>query len=200
MSKTISIHDGARDIARKRFPRYNPAVSISAHLTPEPERRLWIILENMRRSGEWADLKIGALTAFAAAELAFLKIPAPAGPLGFLTLASLTAALPLGVFAFAPLARLPAFLSFLDEPKHKTSVNDCLLAVEDVAKYTQGELVNRLDRYLGGGITATPYYEDIVGQIVARASVAARKQRLFRASCALVGAGQLCLLARLLWR
>ena len=175
-------------------------MSISAHLTPEPERRLWIIFENMRHAAEWADREIGALTAFAAAELAFTKILAPSGPLGFLTLASLTAALPLGVFAFAPLARLPAFLSFLDEPKHKTSASDCLISVDDLAKYTQGELVNRLDCYLGGGVTATPYYEDIVGQIVARASVAARKQRLFRASCALVGFGQLCLLAQLLRR
>jgi hypothetical protein len=159
-----------------------------------------LILESMRHAAEWADRKIGAVTAFAAAELAFIKILAPAGPLGFLTLVSLTAALPLGVFAFAPLARLPNFLSFLDEEKHKTSVNDCLIAVEDLAKYTQGELINRLDRYLGGGITATPYYEDIVGQIVAHASIAARKQRLFRASCLVVGAGQLCLLVQLLAR
>ncbi len=103
----------------------------------------------------------------------------PRAALGFLARAALAAALPLGVFAFAPLARLPKFLSFLDEEKHKTSVNDCLIAFEDLAKYTQGELINRLDRYLGGGITATPYYEDIVGQIVEHASIAARKQRLF---------------------
>ncbi|HXT00040.1 MAG TPA: hypothetical protein VN915_05160, partial [Elusimicrobiota bacterium] len=161
-------------------------MSISAHLTPEPERRLTLILENMRHEGEWADKKIGALTAFAASELAVAHFIAPPGPLGFLTLLALTAALPLGVFAFSPLARLPAVLAFLDEAKHKTSVNDCLVAVEDLAKYTQGELINRLDRYLGGGITATPYYEDIVGQIVARASVAARKRRLFRAACLVV--------------
>jgi hypothetical protein len=175
-------------------------VSISAHLTPEPERRLTLILENMRHEGDRVDMKIGALTAFAAAELAFTKILAPTGALGFLTVASLAAALPLGVFAFAPLARLPKFLSFLDEPKHKTSVNDCLIDPVDLAKYTQGELVNRLDRYLGGGITATPYYEDIVGQIVASASVAARKLRLFRAVCALAGFAQACLFAQAFWR
>ena len=159
-------------------------MSISAHLTPEPERRLTLILENMRHEGEWADKKIGALTVFAAAELVLAR---PAGPFSFL----LAVALPLGVFAFAPLARLPSILSFLDADKHKTSVNDCLIAVEDLAKYSQGELINRLDRYLGGGITATPYYEDIVGQIVARASVAARKRRLFRAACLIVGIAQL---------
>lgn len=172
-------------------------VSISAHLTPEPERRLTLILENMRHAGEYADRKIGAMTAFAAVELIFLRFMTPEGPFGSAAAAALTAVLPLGVFAFAPLARLPKFLSFLDEAKHKTSVNDCLIAVEDLAKYTQGELIGRLDRYLGGGITATPYYEDIVGQIVAYASIAARKQRLFKAACVIVGAAQLCLLAQL---
>ena len=175
-------------------------MSISAHLTPEPERRLTLILENVRHEGEWADKKIGALTALAAAELAFSRFAPAGGPVGFATAAALAVALPLGVFSFAPLARLPAFLSFLDEAKHKTSVNDCLVAVEDLAKYTQGELINRLDRYLGGGITATPYYEDIVGQIVARASTAARKRRLFRASCLVVGLAQLGLLAQLFLR
>jgi len=175
-------------------------MSISAHLTPEPERRLWIIFENMRRAVESADVKIGALTAFAAAELAFIAPSAPVGPLALLILASLSAALPLGVFALAPLSRLPAWLSFLEPAKDKTSVNDCLIAPEDVAKYTQKELTHRLDKYLGGGITATPYYEDIVGQIVAHASAAARKQRLLRATCAAVGVGQLCLLARLIAR
>lgn len=175
-------------------------MSISAHLTPEPERRLTLILENMRHEGEWADKKIGALTAFAAAELAFARFAPSSGLLAFWTAAALAVALPLGVFAFAPLARLPAFLSFLDEGKHQTSVNDCLVAVEDLAKYTQGELINRLDRYLGGGITATPYYEDIVGQIVARASAAARKQRLFRAECLVVGLAQLGLFAQLFFR
>jgi hypothetical protein len=172
-------------------------MSISAHLTPEPERRLTLILENVRHEGEWADKKIGALTAFAAAELAFTR---SGGALGFATAVALAAALPLGVFAFAPLARLPAFLSFLDVGKHKTSVNDCLIAVEDLAKYSQGELINRLDRYLGGGITATPYFEDIVGQIASRSNVAARKRRLFRAQCALVGLAQIGLLAQALLR
>jgi hypothetical protein len=173
-------------------------VSISAHLTPEPERRLWLILESMRHAIETNDRRIGALTAFAAAELMFVKFLAPAGALGLLTLAALAAALPLGVFAFSPLARLPAFLSFLDDPKHATSPNDCLIAVDDLAKHTRAELVLRLDKYLGGGVTATPYYEDVVGQTIEFALIASRKQRLFRASCAVVGFAQLCLFAQLL--
>jgi hypothetical protein len=175
-------------------------MSISAHLTPEPERRLWIIHESMRRAIELHDGKIATLTGFAAAELAFMALRPPAGALAFLTRAALAAALPLGVFAFSPLARLPGFLSFLDEPKHATSVNDCLIAIDDVAKHTQAELVLRLDKYLGGGVTATPYYEDIVGQAIASALIASRKARLFRVSCAVVGFAQLCLFAQILGR
>jgi hypothetical protein len=175
-------------------------MSISAHLTPEPERRLWTIFDVVNRSAEWTETKIGALTAFAAAQLAFLKLASPSGPLGLLALVSLGAALPLGLFAFAPLSRLPSWLAFLGPAKEKTSVNDCLISFEDLAKYTQNELINRLDRYLGGGVTATPYYEDIVGQIARTAGVAARKQRLLRASCIVVGFGQLCLFGQLILR
>ena len=174
-------------------------MSISAHLTPEPERRLWLILENMRRSVEWADMKIGALTAFAAGQLAFFRILTPSNPLGFAALAALTAALPLGVFAFAPLTRIPQWLSFLEPKRDKPTTDDCLISVEDLSKYSHGELIFRLDKYLGGGITATPYYEDVVGQIVERAKVAARKQRLFSIACLVVGIGQLGLLAQLVW-
>ena len=172
-------------------------MSISAHLTPEPERRLWTILESVRRSVESADLKIAAITAFAASEIAFLHIASEKGALNAAALAILTAALPLGVFAFSPLTRAPKPLSFLDPAKDKTGPNDNLISADDLALYTQGELIHRLDKYLGGGITGTLYYEDIIGQIVDRAGVASRKQRLFRAACFLVGGGQLCLLARL---
>jgi hypothetical protein len=173
-------------------------MSVSAHLTPEPERRLWLILESMRHAVDSADLRIGALTAFAAAELAFIRSLLPAGPLGFLVLASLTAALPLGVFAFAPMKRLPKWLQFLEPQKDKIRADDSLILVDDLVKYSHGDLIFRLDKYLGGGITATPYYEDIVGQIVENARVAARKQRLLRAACFIVGAGQLGLLWLLL--
>ncbi len=173
-------------------------MSVSAHLTPEPERRLWLILESMRHAVDSADLRIGAITAFAAAELAFLRIRMPADGPGFLTMAALTAALPLGVFAFTPMKRLPKWLRFL-EPRHgKMSAEDSLISVDDLVKYSHGDLIFRLDKYLGGGITATPYYEDIVGQIVENARVAARKQRLFLASCVVVGAGQLGLLGQLI--
>ncbi|MDD5302677.1 MAG: hypothetical protein PHS14_06155 [Elusimicrobia bacterium] len=175
-------------------------MSVSAHLTPEPERRLWLILESMRHAVDWADLRIGALTAFAVAELAFIKILLPVGPPGFLALVSLTVALPLGVFAFAPLKRLPKWLHFLEPHKGRMSADDSLITVDDLVKYSHGDLIFRLDKYLGGGITATPYYEDIIGQIVENARAASRKQSLFRAECVVVGIGQLGLLGQLIWR
>ena len=175
-------------------------MSISAHLTPEPERRLWLIFVSMRRAAERTEAKAGALAAFAAVELGFLRFAAPPGPLSILAVVSLGASLPLGLLAFVPFPRPPSWLDFLGPSRDKTSVNDNLLSVDDLAKYTQNELINRLDRYLGGGVTATPYFEDIVGQIARAAVVAARQQRLLRLSCAAVGVGQLCLLAQLILR
>lgn len=175
-------------------------MSVSAHLTPEPERRLWLILESMRHEVDSADLRIAALTAFAAAELAVLRVLGPAGASGLTALALLTAALPLGVFAFAPLRRLPSWLRFLEPHRDKMRADDSLITVDDLVKYSHGDLIFRLDKYLGGGITATPYYEDIVGQIVENARVAWRKQRLLRWACAAVGAGQLLLLGQAGWR
>jgi len=175
-------------------------MSVSAHLTPEPERRLWLILESMRHEADGADMRIAALTAFAAAELAFIKILLPVEWPGFLALLSLTSALPLGVFAFAPLKRLPPWLQFLEPRRGKMKAEDSLVSVDDLVKYSQGDLIFRLDKYLGGGITATPYYEDLIGQIVEHARCAGRKQRLLRAACVVVGAGQVGLLAQLILR
>jgi hypothetical protein len=175
-------------------------MSVSSHLTPEPERRLWAILENMQRSVESADLRIGAVTAFAALELAFIKAAAPAGLLGFLTPALLALALPLGVFAFSPLTGIPKWIYAPEPRKDKPSIDHCLISADDIAKYTQNELIHRLDKYLGGGITATPYHEDLVGQIVVHARIAVRKQRLFNVSGAVVGIAQLGVLGGLLSR
>ena len=175
-------------------------MSISSHLTPEPERRLWTILESMQRSVEGADLRIGAITAFAAIELAFIKMLAPAGPLALPTLALLSPALPLGVFAFSPLTGVPKWLYTPKPHKDKPSIDHCMILAEDIAKYAHGELIYRLDKYLGGGITATPYHEDLVGQIVIHARIAVRKQRLFNAACIIVGIAQLGVLGQLLWR
>lgn len=173
-------------------------MSVSAHLTPEPERRLWLILESLRQGVESADWKIGGLTAFAALELALLRLLIPPGLPAFLAAAALASALPVGVLAFAPLTRLPKWLLFLEPRRERATADDSLIVAEDIVKYSHGELIFKLDKYLGGGITATPYYEDVVGEILLNAKTAVRKRRLLRAACVLVGAGQFALLARLL--
>ena len=98
-------------------------MSVSSHLTPEPERRLWVILEHMQHSVEWTDHKIGAITAFAVIELALVKMLAPAGLLGFLTLLLLALALPIGVFAFSPLTGLPKWLYTPELHKDSASID-----------------------------------------------------------------------------
>ena len=173
-------------------------MSVSSHLTPEPERRLWTILESVEHAAEWTDKKIAALTAFAAAELIFIKLLAPATPMGYLGLVFLSAALPLGVFAFSPLTGAPQRLTVLEPLRKKHSIDDCLLVPDDIANYAHGELIQLLDKYLGGGITSTRYYEDIIGQIVVHARISKRKQRLFRTACIVVGIGQIGLLGRLI--
>jgi hypothetical protein len=171
-------------------------MSVSSHLTPEPERRLWLILESARHAAEWSDKKIGALTMFAALELIYVRLMAVPGALnGFAGLA-LTAVLPLGVFAFSSLTGKPRWHPFQKAAADKPRSADNLVSVDDLAKYSHGELIGRLDWYLGGGITSTQYYEDIVGQIVISARVATRKERLFRVCCFIAGAAQLALLAQ----
>ncbi len=65
------------------------------------------------------------------------------------------------------------------------------------ARSPRNELIHKLDKYLGGGITATQYYEDIVGLILADARVARRKRRWLAILFWLVGVGQAGVLLRL---
>jgi len=169
-------------------------MSVSSHLNPEPERRLWIIHENVRRAAEWTDIKLGALMAFAAVQMVLIKVVVPAGPLANLALALLAVVLPAALVALSPLIEARRQLPLIDPGMDKRNSGDCLIVPHDIAKYPQVELVIRLDKYLGGGVTATPYYEDIVGQIVTGARIATRKRRLFLGVCLLAGVVQLGLL------
>jgi hypothetical protein len=169
-------------------------MSVSAHLSPEPERRLWLILGSLKEAADRADWKVAALTAFSAAQLALLP------GADWLVSSALGAAIPLGVFAFSPLARAPRWLRFAEPARGRAKVEDSFLNPEDLVKYTHGDLIFRLDKYLGGGITATPYYEDLVGQITESAVVAARKKRLLRGLWLLVSVAQFDLLFRLAGR
>lgn len=176
------------------------AMSVSSHLNPEPERRLWIIHENLRRTVEWTDLKLGALTGFAALQLALIRYLLPYGPASFTAMVLLAVILPVGLLALSPLIEMPVRTPLLEPRPDKLAAIESLLEASDISKHPQVELVNRLDKYLGGGITATPYYEDIVGQIVINARLVSRKRRLLTAACSLAGVAQLAFLGRLLWR
>ncbi len=154
-------------------------MSVSAHLSPEPERRLWIIHENLRQAVDGYDARIAALTALCAAEAVVLRSPSMACLAG------------LGIAALTPFWRAPRSFSFLEPSRRRQSVDDSLILAEDLIKYSHGELIYRLDKYLGGGITATPYYEDVVGRILEHAHQAARKRRVLAALCALAALGQL---------
>lgn len=173
-------------------------MSVSSHLNPEPERRLWILHGNMRRAIGRTDLKLGGLMAFSAAQMALIKVLVPGSPLAYPALALLSAVLPIGLIALSPFIETQRQLPALDPRMDKRHADDCLIVPHDIAKYPQIELVIRLDKYLGGGVTATPYYEDIVGQIAVSARIATRKRRLFLAACVPAGIVQFGLLWQLL--
>jgi hypothetical protein len=159
-------------------------VSVSSHLTPQPEQRLWNILETMRHAAERAETSLAVLAAVAALESWALKSWLPSG------------AAVLAFVGLAPWRRLSGFLSFLDWGRGKQAPADSLVSVDDMVKYSHGELINRLDRYLGGGITATQYYEDLIGEALTHARLAARRRRLLKAAWILFALGQLGWLAR----
>lgn len=154
----------------------------------------------MRRAVEWTDIKLWALMAFAAAQMLVVKAVAPAEMSVYLDLALLAAVLPVALFGLSPLTEAQRHFSLIDPGMDKRQQGDCLILPHDIAKYPQIELVIRLDKYLGGGVTTTPYYEDIVGRILINARIATRKRRIFLAGCVPAGLVQLALLWQLVWR
>ena len=89
-------------------------MSVSSHLSPEPERRLWIIHGNLHRSIERTDLKLWALTAFSAAQMVLVAVVVPGGPFSRPALALLAAVLPLGLFALSSFVEVQRQFPFLD--------------------------------------------------------------------------------------
>lgn len=166
-------------------------MSVSSHLNPEPERRLWLMHEKMRAASYGADIKLAGLAAFALLELALLGSPDQRAAYAAALL--LCAVLPLCLFAVSPFMEAQGPVKPLDG-REKPRPGDSMLTPRDLAKYPQMELVILLDRYLGGGVSATPYYEDIVAQILLHARVAARKARFFVIGSAVALAAQLLLL------
>ena len=168
-------------------------MSVSSHLTPEPEHRLWVIHEKVRLAADRTDLKLAALAVFAGLELALLK-GGPRCGASYAAILLLCAVIPLCLFAFSPFIEAQGPVRALDG-NAKPQPGDSLITARDLAKYPQMELVTLLDRYLGGGITATRYYEDIVAQILLHARVTARKYRFFLIASAVALAAQLPLVA-----
>jgi len=173
-------------------------MSVSSHLTPDPERRLRLIHGNIQDSLKWADIRLGALTFLAAGQMAAIKFVAPEGAAAHAALLALCAVLPAGILGASPFMGTARQLPLLDPRKDGQHSGDPLIGEADIARYSQAELVNFLDRYLGGGITATPYYEDLVARIVISARIATRKNRLFGGACVLACFAQLALLVQLL--
>lgn len=173
-------------------------MSVSSHLNPEPERRLWIIHESVLRTIEWTDIKLISLAALCAGLLPVVRYAAPAGRLAGLAMALLAAVLPVALAAFSPLLEAHRKWPLIDPRLDKLHPGDSLIVAGDIAKCPQIELVILLDKYLGGGITSTQYYEDIVGRILLGARVAVRKRRLLLAACVPAAAALVCLLLLLL--
>jgi len=173
-------------------------MSVSSHLNPEPERRLWIIHESLRRDLEWTDVKSSVLAALAAGQAVAAGV-AGDGALAAACVAALSLASLFAVLGLSPLAEWRRHLPVGGAARGAPAApGDSMLSVRDLARYTQMELVTVLDRYLGGGITATQYYEDIVGRIAFCARIAARKRRFFLVSCLLAALAQPALLIILL--
>jgi hypothetical protein len=172
-------------------------MSVSSHLTPEPERRLWLILEAVTSELKWAEAKLAALAVLAAAELFGAAALGARGPAAAVASGALLLALVAGMLALLPLSRPAPWLSFLDDRGAKPASADCLIASDDLAKYSRSELILKLDRYLGGGVTTTQYYEDAVGQILSQARGASRKKRLLRGLVLVVAAAQICVASAL---
>jgi len=168
---------------------------ISSHLTPEPERRLWVILDNVRGRLETAERKAAGLAFFAAAQAAFLKVSTGGGPLVLAGASILGAAVLLAGAAVVPFYRAPRKPA---PPPETPSPDESLLFFGDLAKYSHAELVLKLEKYLGGGITGTPYHEDLIARIVVESRLAAFKHRLLRWAFAAAGLAQAAFLGSLL--
>lgn len=175
-------------------------MSVSSHLSPEPERRLWIIHENVRRSVEWTDTKLGILAVLAVLEIPVIFGGFRPGMLAYAGALLICLALPLALTGLSPFTETPKPVPLLDQPVGKMLPDDSFLLPRDLARYTHADLVFRLEKYLGGGITALRYHEDIVGRIIAASRVCVRKGRLFSAACAAALTAQLALVAAMLMR
>ncbi len=136
----------------------------------------------MRRAAVIADFKLGALAFFSLLEIALLRLDSAFGLIATAIVFLMAVVLVICLFAVSPFVETVARAPLRDHRLDQDGA-DSLISARDLASRPHMELVNQLDRYLGGGVTATPYYEDIVGHIAVTARAVVRKQRLFSLSC-----------------
>lgn len=175
-------------------------MSVSSHLTPDPERRLWIIHDRVQELLSVTDRKLWLFVLLAAVQIALVRFASPGGILAYISILVLSPALPLGAFALSPFVERTRPVPTHEPVPGKKGSAYSLLSERDLAGFSQADLTITLDKYLGGGITATPYYEDIIGQIVGGARIVVRKEMLLKALCVIVFAGQLLFLTSILFR
>lgn len=159
-------------------------LSVSSHLTPDPERRLRRMLESLQNKQTALEHKL-----FFSALIAVIELFAVSRPI---VLVELLLCLTI-FFAFIGMSALIDFdgkMKFLDNCDMEPP-DDYIFDENDLSRYSKAGLVNFLDKYLGGGISATPYYEDLVSRIATLARKLVRMQRVFLIVCLLICIAQI---------
>jgi|GEM_PF-693612 len=156
-------------------------LSVSSHLTPDPEKRLLAIKESIREEIKSTENKL-CFSAFLSVLMAFLSFSLLGnGP--FPVTASLLSmlALTVSMTAMSQFVERHGRIYCLDG-KRKEKTPEYILDEADLTEFSRLELVNFLDKYLGGGITAMDYYEDIVARVLLSARVCVRKKFMLSVS------------------
>jgi len=154
-------------------------LSVSSHLTPDPEKRLGRMLAGIENHRRTADFRLAVMSVVCAVEL----IPAAlaGGTAGGVAGVLLCAALAASAAGLSPFAEFAGKSGVFGETAGKPPDN-YLVNEQDIVKYSHSELVDFLDRYLGGGVSATPYYEDIVSRVSSVSLITLRKRRILAAA------------------
>lgn len=159
-------------------------LSVSSHLTPDPEKRLSRMTDILCRQQDSAEKKLAVLAIVAAIEM-FAVYPSHTGTEALLSIAIIAA-----FTGLSPLMDTEKEIRLLDHNDGRVP-DDYILDEYDIAKYSRSELVNFLDKYLGGGISATPYYEDMVSRILNKARRLVRRHRMFMICLVLMALAQI---------
>lgn len=145
---------------------------------------LWKIFENVNRWLEYGERKNAYVLTFVGAELALVKLfELPIQHWQTVTsLACLGFTLLVAILSFLPKTRIPDAIYFLATSWFKPQTTHNLLFFEHIAKHSVSDYMAALqDRYsLNPAIRGNRHLEDLCGQIVVNAGIAASKYRAFR--------------------